>query len=171
MVCFRAICHPFIAAVPALVSMILIAGCGSSKTASRSDADFSFEDIGKERRIILLESRKWLGTPYRYGGDTMDGADCSGFVSRVFEKVGIALPHRASDMYLQGTGVTREVMRPGDLVFFERTAGPGITHVGIYIGREQFIHASTSKGVITSTLRDTYYERHYVGARDILKMP
>lgn len=116
---------------------------------------------------IIAHSYSYLGTPYRYGGTSYSGIDCSGFTMKVFAQFGIYLPHGASDQYALSTPVTTEERGPGDLVFFN-TSGYGIGHVGIYLGGGQFIHASTSRGVIISSLYESYYARTYLFAGRII---
>ena len=116
---------------------------------------------------IIAHSYSYLGTPYRYGGTSYSGIDCSGFTMKVFAQFGISLPHGASDQYFLSTPVTTEERAPGDLVFFN-TSGYGIGHVGIYLGGGQFIHASTSRGVIISSLYESYYARTYLFAGRII---
>ena len=116
---------------------------------------------------IIAFSYTYLGTPYRYGGTSYSGIDCSGFTMKVFAQFGISLPHGASDQYFLSTPVTTEERAPGDLVFFN-TSGYGIGHVGIYLGGGQFIHASTSRGVIISSLYESYYARTYLFAGRII---
>jgi cell wall-associated NlpC family hydrolase len=148
-------------------------GCSSSGTSSgysgyRSGS--TVQSLTGERRLVILESQKWMGTPYRYGGTTREGADCSGFVLSVFAKAGVSLPRTADAMFHTGTPVTLGKILPGDLVFFsDRSVGDGITHVGIYTGQEKFIHSSSSSGVIVSSLTQSYYRTHYAGARKVLK--
>ena len=148
-------------------------GCSSSRkatTASRpTTPGTSYAGLSTERKAVVYEAKRWIGTPYRYGGTGRDGVDCSGFVSRMYAKAGFTLPRTERDMYYSGSAVSLQKARPGDLVFFQNTAGRGITHVGIYMGREEFIHASTARGVITSTLRDGYYHQHFAGLRKVLK--
>lgn len=113
---------------------------------------------------LKTTASKYIGTPYVYGGTTTRGFDCSGYTQRVFSDLGIKLNRTSSSQYSQGTAVTSLV--PGDLVFFN-TSGRGISHVGIYIGNNQFIHSSTSKGVIISGLSENYWSKRYVGAKRV----
>lgn len=116
-----------------------------------------------EKKIddLLLEAESYLGTPYRYGGMTRKGIDCSAFVLSVFgATLGVNLPRVAASQAHQGDTVSREELKKGDLVFFSR--GGRISHVGIVHnvgenGEVNFIHASTSKGVMISPLSDKYW--------------
>ena len=115
----------------------------------------------------VVESVK--GTSYQYGGSTpTTGFDCSGFTLYVFSKLGVKLPHSSSDQYTLGENVTLNDLERGDLVFFN-TSGQGVSHVGIFIGEETFVHASTKKGVVFNCLTEEYWKNKYVGARKILK--
>ena len=87
----------------------------------------------------MLIAAKELGVPYRYGGSSPGGFDCSGLVAWVYGRLGVALPHNAAAQYAYGTPVDRRHLRPGDLVFFH-----GLGHVGLYIGHGQMIHAPQS---------------------------
>jgi cell wall-associated NlpC family hydrolase len=152
----------------------LIAGCsGSSHPDTRSiagkKASSSETRITGGRKTVVQESKRWLGTPYCYGGEEGECFDCSGFVSRVYLKIGLKLPRSARDMYGVGESLSITALRPADLVFFRNTAGKGITHVGIYVGGRQFIHASSSRGVIITSLDDEYYRRHFAGARKMIE--
>lgn len=113
-------------------------------------------------------SSKYIGVRYSYGGTTSRGFDCSGYVRHVFKELGItSLDRTSSGMYGQGTAVKKSDLQPGDLVFFN-TSGKRVSHVGIYIGSGKFIHASTSKGVIKTSINDKYYwGNKYVGAKRI----
>ena len=116
------------------------------------------------RRVIEI-SRKYLGTKYVWGASTGKAFDCSGFTMYVMKKFGIKLDHSAAMQFSQGSKVSRSSLEIGDLVFFT-TYKKGASHVGIYIGGNKFIHASSSgKGVIVSDLDQRYYRERYLGAR------
>ena len=112
-----------------------------------------------------------LGTPYRWGGAAPGGFDCSGFTMYVYKQFGYSLPHSASGQWNSGIGqrvYSIGELQPGDLVLFNdpsRNAGKACSHVGIYIGNGQHIHASSSRsnGVIISDLTDGYYNRYFIG--------
>lgn len=110
---------------------------------------------------------KYLGVPYKYGGTTTSGFDCSGFTSKVFSDLGIQLNRTSGSQYQQGTAVAKSDLQVGDLVFFN-TSGSGISHVGIYIGDGKMIHSQTGQGVSYSNVDDPYYwGSRYVGAKRI----
>ncbi|KAF0150882.1 MAG: spr protein product [Ignavibacteria bacterium] len=120
------------------------------------------------REEILLQVIKYLETPYKFGGNTENGIDCSGFTLQVYEKsTGLKLPRSAREQFTIGEKIERDDLAFGDLVFFNtrRRSNPG--HVGIYIGDDQFIHSSTSLGVAISSMQEPYYKKRYVGARRV----
>lgn len=153
--------------LPVLGIALLFAACSGTEETVRPQP--STEGISKARQVLLKEARTWLGVPYAFGGNGRNGIDCSGLVYAVYGKFGVKLPRTARDMFGEGRAVNRGSMLPGDLVFFSNTAGRGITHVGIFLGGTDFLHASTQAGVITSSLEDAYYRSHYAGARKIIK--
>jgi cell wall-associated NlpC family hydrolase len=116
---------------------------------------------------IIATAKKYIGVPYVWGGSTPSGFDCSGFVQYVFKAHGIQLPRTSKQQYGVGTYVSKSNLKAGDLVFFD-TEGNGVSHLGIYIGNNQFIHASSSKGVIITSLSNTYWAPRYYGAKRIL---
>lgn len=105
---------------------------------------------------------EWWATRYRYGGTTKKGIDCSAFTGTLYNQAfAITLPRTARDQYAQCDKIKREDLQEGDLVFFN-TRG-GVTHVGVYLGNDCFVHSSTSSGVTISSLTDDYYSRKYIG--------
>ncbi|MEC5394584.1 C40 family peptidase [Bergeyella sp. RCAD1439] len=127
----------------------------------------------KKMDELMAEAESYLGTPYRYGGMSRSGIDCSAFVLSVFgATMGMNLPRVAASQALQGESVSKEELRKGDLVFFSR--GGRISHVGIVhhideAGEIQFIHASTSKGVMISPLSDKYWGPKFRFAKRIIQ--
>lgn len=118
---------------------------------------------------IISIARQYLGTRYAYGGASPSGFDCSGFVYYVAKQAGYSVPRTGSSMWTAGySKVDRANLKAGDIVFFTNTGGSNyITHVGLYIGGNKFIHSSSpsSGGVIVSSLSEAYYAPRYVGAR------
>ncbi|MEW5786678.1 MAG: C40 family peptidase [Pseudomonadota bacterium] len=124
-----------------------------------------------EKAKPLLKALGMLGTPYKFGGSNPDqGVDCSGFVRHVYkESAGVSLPRSARDMSKEGEQVAREALKPGDLVFFNTRKQPN-SHVGIYKGDGEFIHASSSrtKEVTISRMDQKYWAARFNGARRVL---
>ena len=118
---------------------------------------------------IVSFAMQYLGTPYAYGGTGSGGFDCSGFTMHVFSNFGVSLAHGATPQLNNGYAVSQSELQPGDLVFFFGTynTSSAASHVGIYIGGGQFIHASTSRGVIISSLSESYYASRYLSARRV----
>ena len=118
---------------------------------------------------IVSFAMQYLGTPYAYGGTGSGGFDCSGFTMHVFSNFGVGLAHGATPQLNNGYAVSQSELQPGDLVFFFGTynTSSAASHVGIYVGGGQFIHASTSRGVIISSLSESYYANRYLTARRV----
>ncbi len=120
---------------------------------------------------VLLQSSvdRYLGTPYRYGGDSEAGLDCSAFTRKIYRDQGIELPRTARDQSRVGTGMPPgDPFDAGDLVFFDPSIVGSISHVGVYLGGNVFAHASSSRGVVKSSLRERYYQKRFVQANRIL---
>jgi cell wall-associated NlpC family hydrolase len=125
---------------------------------------------GGKGEQLVAEAKKYLGTKYVYGGATPSGFDCSGLIQYVAKRLGINLPRVASDQAKAGKEVGKGDLQPGDLVYFKGTTGnPGeVSHIGMYVGNGQFIHAPKTGDVVKiSNLNDSYYQEHWGGARRI----
>jgi cell wall-associated NlpC family hydrolase len=125
--------------------------------------------ISTKKELMIMEIIKYMNTPYKYGGNSLNGIDCSAFTQSVYrDALLINLNRSARDQYQQGIPIEdRNDLKFGDLVFFNtrRRVKPG--HVGIYIGDKIFVHASSKQGVTTSSLDHEYYSKKYMGARRI----
>ena len=120
---------------------------------------------------IVATAKKYLGVPYVWGGASPSGFDCSGLVYYVFKTLGYSMYRTPADQYRQGVFVARNNLQPGDVVFFYNTVpGTGISHVGIYVGNNQFIHSPNSRSVVSiASLDNVYWNQHYYGARRMTK--
>jgi len=116
--------------------------------------------------VIIQEAKNYLGCPYRAGGASPSGFDCSGFVYYVLKQVGLSPARTPDSQFSQGTPIEKSQLQPGDIVFFAGTYSSGISHVGIYAGNGQFIHAPNSRTAVSySSLTSGYWANHYYGAR------
>lgn len=121
------------------------------------------------RQKMMSEIEDLLGVPYRYGGNTRFGMDCSGFVQTVFKKaMAVSLPRKAEDMFESGHSILKNELNFGDLVFFKDIENAKASHVGIYLDSGSFAHASVSEGIIISNLDESYYSQRYAGARRVV---
>lgn len=148
-----------------ILASLIVVGCSSHKgpppNARLSDPLMVIAQLNDQ----LSE---WYRTPYRYGGLDHNGVDCSGFVYRTFrDRFGLQLPRTTEAQTELGERVDRDSLLPGDLVFFKTGSRGSGLHVGIYDKDDQFIHASTSQGVIRSSLDNVYWKRAYWQARRI----
>jgi hypothetical protein len=133
---------------------------------------FPFHSVSaaSNQEAVVNIAKSNIGVPYVYGGTTPNGFDCSGFIRFVFGEIGIDLPRTASDQYQVGATVSKANLEPGDLVFFEKTYNKaGVTHAGIYIGNNEFISATTSKGIKIDSLSNTYWGPKYYGAKRVME--
>jgi cell wall-associated NlpC family hydrolase len=142
-------------------------GAGSAEAHRAVERSRSSAAITPDRRKVLDEAERWIGTPYSYGGFTRSGVDCSGFVCNVFGSVARPMPRTSSEQATTGESIALSQALPGDLVFFNTTGG-GVSHVGILLDPDTFIHASTSNGVTVNKLSEPYYQNHFLFARRVL---
>lgn len=153
-----------------LLLLVVLSSCRSSKTVLYNPVEV--EQLSRALRIpinnddpnipLYAEASLWLGVPYRYGGNTKAGSDCSGFVWQVYRRVyGKHLERSSDDQAKKDVHkVGKGGLKPGDLVFFKTSRkSKKIDHVGIFLKDGYFVHASTSKGVIVSSLEEDYYKR------------
>lgn len=145
--------------------LLLLASCGSArKTNGRKD----------QIKTVIEAARTFTGTPYKYGGTTRSGMDCSGLTTNAYKAIEISLPRTSSAQALVGQRIEIEDLRPGDLVFFALgKRRKEITHVGLITevkGKEnvKMIHATTALGVVETNIYEKYYFKHLRGARRIL---
>lgn len=150
-----------------LVLAVLLGGCASSESITSSPSESLDLDADAVDRDLRTLAAEWEGTPYRLGGTSPRGIDCSGFTEHAFDKLfGMDLPRTTDGQVQQGRTITTQELQPGDLVFFRPTNRK--QHVGIYLSDGEFVHASTSEGVTVSALDNAYWQRRYWTARRIL---
>jgi len=148
--------------LPLLLSLLL-AGCASFG-GGRSD-----EEIERIRQSVVVDALGQIGRPYRYGGSTPDGFDCSGLVQYVFGQSGVKLPRSSRDQNRIGEDIDLDEAQPGDLLFYS-FGGGSIDHVAIYLGDGQAVHAPASgRQVIVAPVAQKYWMKKFVEARDIFE--
>lgn len=172
--------------IPAVAVAVLLSACSSTNSAKNMHSEThavgnsdgfllqasqdEFENMVRNLDVktrLMDQYASWKGVRYRLGGSTKSGIDCSGFVQRTFrEQFGLELPRSTYEQQEMGKSVDRTKLRTGDLVLFR--AGSTGRHVGIYIGNNQFVHASTSSGVTISSMDEPYWKRRYNEARRVL---
>lgn len=140
----------------------------SSAFAQNDPPETPEEAYGRMQISVIRAALSYIGTPYRYGGTSASGFDCSGFVFTVFQNaLTESIPRSSRELAEAGTAV--DTPEPGDIVIFKSEDVP--FHVGIYLGDDYFVHAASRgprTGVIISSLSDSFYRRNYSGARDII---
>jgi len=129
-----------------------------------NSAQLEYDPFSKKTQVTSI-AKQYTGVPYRFGGTTTKGFDCSGYVGYVYNKVGTKLPRTAASMYSVSTIIKKPV--PGDLVFFKNTYKKGISHVGIFMGGNKFISATSSKGVAVVSLSNSYWKNKFAGSGSV----
>ncbi len=140
------------------LALSILSGCGMSLHRS--------VDSGADRTKVVEIARELLGTPYRYGGESpRHGFDCSGLVQYAYQQAGLEIARTTGQQYRQVQAIPSRFLRPGDLVFFSTKYNRFVSHVGIYLGNNRFIHApSSGKTVSVANMRDPYWRRHFASA-------
>ncbi|WP_455590962.1 C40 family peptidase [Bacteroides sp.] len=142
------------------------------KALARASVRLGMDIDQQDNHKLYIEAANWIGVPYRGGGETKRGTDCSGFTCQIYKKVyNTQLPRNTEGQKKESAKVTRRNLREGDLVFFtSRKSGKKVAHVGIYLKDNKFVHASTSRGVIVSHLDEQYYRTHWIaGGRPAIR--
>ena len=130
----------------------------------RYSKKFGISFQGTENKKLILAVDQWLGTPYRRGGCSQRGVDCSCFVQAIFREVyGIALPRSSAEIYHETVKIKKNELREGDLIFL-KGHNKKISHVGIYLKDDFFVHVTTGKGVVISRLTDPPYNKSFAAA-------
>lgn len=150
-----------------IVAILILASCRSNKTITQYPEPSApvVENISKSKQALIDEAYTWIGTPYKYAHANKGvGTDCSGFIMTIFYDIArIKLPRNSAEQGKFCEEIKREKLNPCDLVFFATGKNMNkITHVGMMIDSDQFIHASSSKGVVISRLSSTYYTRRLI---------
>ncbi|XZG71585.1 C40 family peptidase [Chitinibacteraceae bacterium HSL-7] len=158
----------------ALMVLLLLAACSAPPKAPVTGKPAKLGDIQVDsglRQEVLLQSMGLIGVEYRYGGASPEaGLDCSGMVAHVYRQAaGVSLPHNAAQIATLARPINDAQMKVGDLVFFN-TSGKPFSHMGIYIGGRQFIHAPSSGGKVRlESLDKAYFARRYQGGRTLFE--
>lgn len=136
----------------------------TNNTATKPTVEPKSNNSSIANTSLKKEIEQWLGVPYKYGGTSKQGVDCSGFCGNVFKNVyNLTLGRSAQDIYDQSKPINRNTIKEGDLVFFKINSSR-VSHVGIYLSQNKFVHASTSRGVIISNLEEAYWTKYYYAA-------
>jgi lipoprotein Spr len=157
-----------------LILTLLISSCGVKKNATNNSSDnksieekyshllrVNAENISNRKLYLFID--EWYGTPYQYGGKTKNGVDCSDFASVLYKEVfGREINGSASSIYNQCEHISKEELAEGDFVFF-KIDSKDISHIGIYLQNNKFVHASVKKGIMIDDLDEDYYKKYFIG--------
>lgn len=155
-------------AFPVAVCLLLLglAGCASTPRPPAAVAAYEDGSSDPRRQQLLRVTESLLGAPYRIGGESPSGMDCSGLVQYAYGLVGIQVPRTAAEQYQSGRLL--DTVQPGDLLFFSSN-GSRISHVGIFVGGGEMIHASSSsRRVLRTKVNLPYWRKHWIGAASYL---
>lgn len=151
-----------------VATVLLLASCTSAPRYRSGPPDSGPREA--DRQEIVRFARSFVGTPYRSGGTSRNGVDCSGLIVAVYREFDIRMPRTSLDQSRVGERVDRSKIKPADLVFFKTSRSRPVSHVGIYVGDGKFIHASTSAHKVRiDRLNDDYFRHRFKGARRVVK--
>lgn len=155
-----------------LLISLLLGACSSNRQWKKKESkpailsqQLGFPVSAKDDLKLYTEAAQWLGVPYKYGGNTPQGVDCSGLTCQIYRKVyHKQLERTVAGMYKKNCRkISRKSLRPGDLVFFNTAkTRKSVSHVGIFLKKNIFIHATTGSGVRLNTLDDAYYKKRWI---------
>lgn len=158
--------HPVVhILLPFLFLLVILTGCRTTAPSldygalARASIRLGIDIGPKDNHQLYLTASTWIGVPYRNGGNSKRGIDCSGFTQKLYKEVfHLRLPHSTSQQQQITHHVNRHHLREGDLVFFCNGNTKRVSHVGIYLKSNKFIHASSSRGVMVSSLNEPYWK-------------
>ncbi|HEX4870866.1 MAG TPA: C40 family peptidase [Nevskiaceae bacterium] len=145
---------------------LLLGACSARFDRPQAEAEAPLDAI---RQAIVLEALGQIGRPYRYGGETPDGFDCSGLVRHAYRQAGLTVPRTTREQHAAGRPVPLDRLRPGDLLFYRFGGSGKIDHVALYLGDGEAVHAPASgKSVIVAPVASPYWMARYVDAVSLL---
>jgi hypothetical protein len=151
------------------IAMISLVSCGTMRKAEdgfyeNHSKTLGIKLTGREDKNLIVAVENWLGTPYKYGGSTKKGIDCSGLICALYKETwGLTLPRNTSDMAKKLSTTAKHDLRCGDVIFFT-IKEKKVSHAGMYIADGKFVHASSTQGVRIANLSDAYWQKYYAGA-------
>lgn len=175
--------HPYRLYIPLLLSVLLLSACAGQQRPAQTQTQMQSQrpgfgaltggtsDRAEDALLAVLETQyqQWRGAPYRYGGMKKSGIDCSGFVHLTYrDKLNLDIPRTTAALSQLGQEISVNELKTGDLVFFR--TGKYQRHVGIYLTKYQFVHASRSKGVTISNLNNSYWLKTYWKAKRLAEL-
>ncbi len=156
--------------------MLFFISCSSNKkvTVKKNDSNNNNELMSKYAELLNTEKKKitnlklygfineWFGTPYKYGGTDKNGIDCSGFVNIFYNDVfNKKIPRTVNDIYLNSNEINKNEINEGDFIFF-KIDSKKVSHIGIYLLNDKFVHASSKKGIMISDLNEPYFQKSFL---------
>ena len=146
--------------------LLLILAASLAVTACSSTAKYRTHHSSKDKYIVVKTAKNMLGVKYRYGGSSpRQGFDCSGLVQYSYKAAGIHVPRTTRQLYKSVRLISRRYLKAGDLVFYKTSVSRAVSHVGIYLGNNKFIHApSSGKRVKISSMLEQYWRKRFTGA-------